>query len=155
VAAFSLNVSFVARWMCCTIATSTTLTLFRLLKEEAYSSLKILNILRKVACEGRRMVQNLFYFRRLNTSVCRLHACYKRCVLAWNIWGYVMYIQLSSLRKSGPSDCNRFHADRWMGIYDDATSRFSILFQMRLKFLPSFTENTVFFHWKDQSASAV
>jgi len=123
--------------MCVTIAISTTLTSFPLLKEQVYSSLKILNILRKMVCEGRRMVQNLFYFRRLNTSVCTLHAYYKRCVLAWNIRVYVMYVQLSNLRKSGPSDSKRFHADGWLEIYEEATSRFSKLFQMRLKFLPS------------------
>jgi len=73
------------------------------------------------------MVQNLLYFRRVNTSVCTLHAYCKHCVLAWNIWGYGN-VQLSNLRKSDLSDSHRFHADRWMERYDEATSRFSKLF---------------------------
>ena len=122
-----LRVSAVACWMCCTIATSTTLTLFSLLKEQVYISLKILNILRKMACEGRTMVQNLLYFRRLNTSVCMLHAYCKQCVLAWNIWG-CRNVRLSNLRKSDRSDSHRFRAVRWMERYDETTSRFSKLF---------------------------
>jgi len=46
-------------------------------------------------------MQKLFYFRRLNTSVCTLHAYYKRWVLEWNIWGYVMY---NSLTFENPTD---------------------------------------------------
>jgi len=73
------------------------------------------------------MVQNLFYFRKLNTSVCTLHAYCKHSVLAWNICGYGN-VQLSKLRKSDRWDSLRFHADRWMERYEEAISCFSKLF---------------------------
>lgn len=103
-----LRVSAVARWIyvalsVCLVkgedfATSTTLTLFSFLKGQVLCSLKILNSLIKMACERRIMVQNLFYFRRPNTSVCTLHACCELCVFAWKIWGYGN-VHISKLRK--------------------------------------------------------
>jgi hypothetical protein len=108
-------------------ATSTTLTLFSLLKDQVLCSLKILNSLIKMVCERRIMVQNIFSFRRPNTSVCTLLFCCELCVFAWKIWGYGN-VHISKLRKSDRSDSHRLHAHRWMERYDKAPSRLLKLF---------------------------
>lgn len=77
------------------LATCTILKLLSLLKE--YSSLKVVQSIKKKACEIRIMVQNVFHICGRNISVCTPYVHCEGFMLTWNSLGY-RNIQMSKLR---------------------------------------------------------